>query len=86
MTICVSLAEMAPEQGGTVVAIQAGFGLTNRLDAMGIRAGVKLVKTSGSLFGGPVAVRLGNVHLALGHGMALKILVECESSPSEDRP
>ena len=86
MTTRVSLAEMAPGQGGTVVAIQAGFGLTNRLDAMGIRSGVKLVKTSGSLFGGAIAVRAGNVHLALGHGMAVKILVELESSPREDRP
>ena len=86
MTTHVSLAEMAPGKEGTVVAIHAGFGLNNRLDAMGIRSGVKLVKTSGSLFGGPIAVRVGNVRLALGHGMAMKILVELESSPREDRP
>jgi len=69
---------MKLEQSGTVVAIQAGVGLVNRLGAMGIRPGTKIVKISGNVMSGPVTVRTGNIQLALGHGMASKIIVEVE--------
>ena len=82
----VSLSDMPMRNSGTVVAIQAGFGLTRRLDAMGIRPGITLTKIAGSPFGGPVVLRVGHIQLALGYGMALKILVELESSPREDAP
>jgi len=81
VTNCVSLADVGQGQSGTVLVIQAGFGLTSRLDSMGIRPGVRLEKISGSPFHGPVTIRVGNVNLALGHGMAAKILVQIEAPP-----
>ena len=81
-----SLAMMPPGQAGTVVAILAGSGLTARLDAVGIRPGVRLVKTSGLPFGGPVTVGVGNVQLALGRGMAAKILLEIEPETRGEQP
>jgi Fe2+ transport system protein FeoA len=81
----VSLAEMAPGQKGIVVAIRAGLGLVSRLDAMGIRPGTTLVKIGGSPFNGPITVRAGNIHLAVGYGMAMRILVGLELPSVEDR-
>jgi ferrous iron transport protein A len=69
---------MRPGQRGVVVAIQAGLGATRRLDAMGIRPGVVLKKVSGQLFGGPVVVQAGNLRIAIGLGMARKVLVELD--------
>ena len=66
-----------------VVDIQAGFGLIRRLDALGIRPGKALVKTSGSYMRGPVTVRLGNAQIALGFGMASKVILDVEAEPSK---
>jgi ferrous iron transport protein A len=73
-----SLVEMGMGQEGAVVEVQGGLGLTRRLDAMGIRPGVRLAKTSGPYLRGPVTVRVGNAQLALGFGMAGKVVVETE--------
>jgi len=37
------------------------------------------VKVAGQLFGGPVVVQVGNAQMAVGFGMAKKILVETEA-------
>lgn len=74
----VSLTGMRHKQEGVVVEIQGGFGLVRRLDAMGIRPGTKLVMTSRHYLRGPVTVRMGNAQVALGFGMASKIIVEVE--------
>jgi Fe2+ transport system protein FeoA len=86
MTTRVSLADMPLGNSGTVVAIQAGFGLTRHLDAMGLRPGVTLVKMAGVPFRGPIVVQTGRIQFALGYGVAMKILVELESSPQENAP
>jgi len=73
------VASMRPAQKGVVVSIQGGFGATQRLDAMGIRSGVALTKVAGHPFGGPVVVQAGAARIALGFGMAKKIIVEIEA-------
>ena len=69
---------MGMGQEGVVVEIQGGLGLTRRLEAMGIRPGVNLAKTSGPYLRGPVTVRLGNAQVALGFGMASRAIVQIE--------
>lgn len=73
-----NLVEMGMGHEGAVVEIQGGLGFTRRLDAMGIRPGVRLAKTSGSYLRGPVTVRVGNAQLAVGFGMASRIFVTPE--------
>lgn len=70
-----NLAMMKRGESGVVVSVSAGRGLTARLETMGIRPGVRLRKVSGSFMRGPVTVRVGNSRMALGFGMAAKILV-----------
>ncbi|MQY81906.1 MAG: ferrous iron transport protein A [Dehalococcoidia bacterium] len=74
----VNLSQMYPGQSGKVVEIDGGVGLVSRLSAMGIRPGRKITKLSSMLMRGPVTVQQGSTRLAIGFGMARKILVEIE--------
>jgi ferrous iron transport protein A len=52
--------------------------MVNRLNALGIRPGKKITKVNSMLMRGPVTVQLGSTRLAIGFGMANRILVEIE--------
>jgi ferrous iron transport protein A len=73
-----TLAEMRTGQTGTVVGVLGGHGLIQRLDALGIRPGKKVTKLSSTLFRGPVMLRVNNTQVAVGFGMARKIIVEAD--------
>jgi ferrous iron transport protein A len=73
-----TLAEMKTGQTGTVVGVLGGHGLILRLDALGIRPGKKVTKLSSTLFRGPVTLRVNNSRVAVGFGMARKIIVEAD--------
>jgi len=49
-----------------------------RLEALGIRPGMKVTKISSMLFRGPVTLRVGNAQVAIGFGMANRIIVEVD--------
>ena len=70
------LSQMQNGQNGIVVQIQGGRGLINRLGALGIRPGQKITKISGMFMHGPVTAQVGNGQVAIGFGMANKIIVE----------
>ena len=74
----ISLTEMKNGQKGTVIEIQGGHGLSRRLEGLGIRPGQLITKTSGPFMKGPVTLRVGQGQVALGFGMAGKVLVEAE--------
>jgi len=65
------------------VEITGGCGLASKLEAIGIRQGKEVTKISGQLMRGPVVLQHGNIRLALGFGMASRILVEVTE---KDRP
>lgn len=66
-------------QTGTVVQIAGGFHFTQRLQALGIRPGRKITKIS-SMFGhGPVTIQVDDMQVAIGFGMAAKIIVELDN-------
>jgi len=73
-----TLAEMRTGQTGTVVGVLGGHGLIQRLDALGIRPGKKVTKLSSTLFRGPVTLRVNNSRVAVGFGMARKIIIETD--------
>lgn len=73
-----TLAEMRTGQTGTVVEVLGGHGLIRRLDALGIRPGKKVTKINSTLFHGPVTLRVDNTQVAVGFGMARKIIVEVD--------
>ena len=71
----VTLQKMRSGQSGRVVEIEGGYGLANRLSAMGIRPGKRVTKVSAMLLRGPVTVQVDSTRLAIGFGMANKIIV-----------
>ena len=74
----ITLRQMQAGQSGIVVHIAGGHGLVNRLYALGIRPGKKITKVSSMLMRGPVTVQLGNAQVAIGFGIANKIIVELD--------
>ncbi len=72
----VPLTELGPGKRATVIAIRGGWGAQRRLNALGLREGTAVVKTTGPFMRGPVVVQAGGAQIALGWGLARKILVE----------
>ena len=64
-----------PDEMVSVVVIKAGFGLKKRLADMGLSPGVTL-RVIHSQMRGPVIIDLRGSRLALGRGMAQRILVQ----------
>jgi ferrous iron transport protein A len=72
------LTQLEEGETGVVVGIHGGYGLLHRLESLGIRVGKKVTKVSSQLMRGPVTVRIDNSEVAMGFGMARKIIVEME--------
>lgn len=72
----VPLTTMESGTKGKIIEIQGGRGLCTRLNAMGIRPGVRIKKISGQIMRGPVIVGVGSTQIAIGFGMASRVLVE----------
>ena len=65
-----------------VAAFEGGCEFRHRLASMGVNVGcsMRILRGSGGGLGGPVLVALGHSRLAIGRGMAERILV-CLLSP-----
>jgi ferrous iron transport protein A len=68
------LAMVRPGEQVTLVAVNAGRGLTRRLADMGLYPGVSIRVIQSHP--GPFLLQLGTSKLALGYGIAHKILVK----------
>ena len=74
----ITLNKMQPEQSGQVVQIEGGHGMVNRLSALGIMPGKKITKVSSMLMRGPVTIEVDRVQVAIGFGMAKRIIIELD--------
>lgn len=59
-----------------VVDILGGFKLKRRLESIGIIPDVIIKKVSNQFMKGPVVLAVGKTKIAIGYGMAKKIIVE----------
>ena len=59
-----------------VVEIMGGQHFKEKVDAIGLHVGSRIMKLSTQVLSGPVTIKIGNTKVALGHGMAKKILVD----------
>jgi len=71
----IDVTQMQVQQTGKIMLVEGGHGLVRRLEAMGVRPGVKITKLSGQLMQGPIVIKVGSTQVALGFGMARKIKV-----------
>ncbi len=74
----VSLAEMKIGEEGIVSGIQGGLGAAERIKNIGIRMGKRIKKTGGRPGQGPQTVLIDKFNVAIGFGMAAKVMVEVE--------
>lgn len=71
-----NLIDLKSGQSGKVKRIEGGRALIQRLEALGIRPGRIVKKTSSVFRRGPVTISLGSFEVALGYGMARRVIVE----------
>ena len=69
------LTELNPGEQGTIIAVRGGRGVQARLRSLGLAKGQTLRKLSALAWGGPVVVEVKRTQVAIGRGMAAKILV-----------
>ena len=74
----ITLNKMQPGQSGRVAQIEGGHGMVNRLSALGIMPGKKITKISSMLMRGPVTIEVDRVQVAIGFGMAKRIIIELD--------
>lgn len=74
----VSLIQLKPNHKGKIVEVMGGANLHNKLMHRGVFKGKEIVKVSHIGLRGPVVIKAGRTILALGHGVAAKIMVEQE--------
>lgn len=69
---------MKENKKGKVLEISGGSSLQHKMMSMGIYPGREITKLSHFALRGPVTIKVGRSLLALGHGMAGKIILETE--------
>ena len=67
---------MKSGQNGVLVEFLGGRGMTSRLDALGLRLCKKIRKVSCMLMRGPIVVEVDGFQIAIGYGVASRIIVE----------
>ncbi len=73
------LTELGPGEEGIIVALEGGYGLRSRLRALGLAEGQKVRRLARIGRGGPVIVVVNRMQVAVGRGMARRILVRAGS-------
>jgi ferrous iron transport protein A len=72
----IHLTRLGAKQTAVIKEISGGYGVTHRLESMGIRPGKSITMISAHFWRGPITVMIGKAKVAIGHGMAQKIIVE----------
>jgi ferrous iron transport protein A len=69
-----TLLQLKINQWARVIEVLGGQGVKDKLQSLGVRVGVNILKVSDTP--GPVIVKIGKMQLAIGRGLASKIIVE----------
>jgi Fe2+ transport system protein FeoA len=72
----ISLIHLKEDHKARIIDITGGAALRNRMMSLGIYPGRDVSKLSHIGLRGPVVLKVGRSILALGHGVAAKIIVE----------
>lgn len=72
----IPLSKMGVNKSGIISSLEGGAKFHARLQALNLRIGKRIKKISTNPFRGPIVVEIDRSRLALGHGMANKVMVE----------
>ena len=70
----INLVGLKASREAVVVNIVGGVGARRKLENLGVRIGSTIVKKSSAQ--GPVVINCGNTQIAIGRGLASKIIVK----------
>jgi len=70
-----SLIGIKPGKNYRVVGILGGYGAIRKLNLLGIKEGKSIKKVSYQPLRGPVVIEIGGSQIAIGYGMASRIIV-----------
>jgi len=76
--IAIDLTQLQPGEIGVIKDLQGGHGFIRKLQGLGVRQGKKIIKVSSHFWRGPQTVEVDNVQIAIGFGMAKRIMVIVE--------
>lgn len=71
-----TLTDLKIGEEAIITTINGGHGIHTKLESMGLREGSRVTKKSAVPAGGPVIVQTGNTQIAIGAGMANRIIVK----------
>ena len=71
-----NLREIKIGERAKIIELVGGMMFKKRAEALGIRVGLMVEKKSAQFMNGPIIIKVGNTSIALGVGMAEKIIVE----------
>jgi len=74
----ISLVAIKTNSKGKIIEVLGSENLQNKLANMGVYQGREVTKLSHIGLRGPVVIKTGRSILALGHSVALKIMLESE--------
>jgi Fe2+ transport system protein FeoA len=74
--LMISLTELPVGENAVIKEIKGGIGFKKRLESLNLREGKSIRKVSSAPFHGPVVIEVGGCKIAIGQGMASKILLE----------
>ena len=74
----VDLTKMRTGESGSVVRLEGAGGFLARLQNLGIRPGKKITKVNAHFWRGPITVQVDRANVALGFGMASRVMIEVE--------
>lgn len=76
------LTQLKIGQSGKVIEIRGDVSLVKKLESMGIRPSKEITKIGAQFWRGPQIVKVGNSEIAIGFGMAKRVLIEVENEKS----
>jgi len=76
MTDRMTLDSVEKEKEVTVVEIQGGWGVRQRLNQLGIHRGDRIVVKRSGIMKGPILIQVHGIEVAVGRGMAQKVVVD----------
>lgn len=71
-----TLSKLGRKKKGIIKYLEGGRGFQTKIIALGIRVGKQIKVISSHPFGGPIVVEIDNMRIAIGRGMADRIIVE----------
>jgi len=74
----IPLSRLGTGKTAVIKCLEGGYGLQRKVSCLGLRIGKKVTIMSSQPFRGPLVVKIDNMKIAIGRGMANKVIVEVE--------